>query len=166
MRHCLSWRRRERGAGATSVSTDRVRHQVRAERDLGPRHLTIAKGRPPWREDTGPERTRLPIARPRPRQATRRRSLYWRDRSLRFRVHDRLAPSPHIGSLLREIQRDPTAIFWGAGRSGRGGQHRRCEPVAALEYVTGREPILAVRLSSDWHVVPAETRCGTGLPLT
>jgi hypothetical protein len=40
-------------------------------------------------------------------------TLYWRDRNLRFHRYDQLPPSPSIGDLLTEIERDPTAIFWG-----------------------------------------------------
>jgi len=39
--------------------------------------------------------------------------LYWRDRNLRFHRYDQLEPSPDIDDLLTEIDRDPTAIFWG-----------------------------------------------------
>ena len=38
---------------------------------------------------------------------------HWRDRNLRFHLYDQLEPSPDIGDLLDEIDRDPTAIFWG-----------------------------------------------------
>ena len=60
-----------------------------------------------------PEWTRFPIARLRYTQATRTWTLYWRDRHLRFHRYDQLQPSPHIDDLLPEIDRDPTAIFWG-----------------------------------------------------
>ena len=36
-----------------------------------------------------------------------------RDRTLRFHRYDQIEPSPQIDDLLREIGRDPTAIFWG-----------------------------------------------------
>jgi hypothetical protein len=36
-----------------------------------------------------------------PRQTTRR-----------FHLHDQPGPSPHIGDLLREFDRDPMAVFW------------------------------------------------------
>ena len=45
--------------------------------------------------------------------ASRTWPLYWRDRHLRFHLYDELEPSPGIGGLLREIDRDPVAIFWG-----------------------------------------------------
>ena len=92
---------------------DHARDQVRVECDIGPRHLTIVECRPPWRQGTGPEWTRFPIARLRYTQATRTWTLYWRDRNLRFHLYDQLEPSPDIGDLLREIDRDPIAIFRG-----------------------------------------------------
>jgi len=90
-----------------------IRDQVRVECDISTRHLTIVECRPPWHEDTGPEWTRFPIARLRYTQATRTWTLYWRDRHLRFHRYDQLQPSPRIDDLLTEIDRDPTAIFWG-----------------------------------------------------
>ena len=92
---------------------EHARDQVRIECDAGPRHLTIVECRPPWREGTGPEWTRFPIARPCYTQATRTWSLYRRDRNLRFHLYNQLPPSPRVDDLLHEIDRDPTAIFWG-----------------------------------------------------
>jgi Protein of unknown function (DUF3024) len=90
-----------------------LRDQVRVECDTGAGHLTIVECRPPWRKDMGPEWTRFPIARLRYTKATKRWSLYWCGRNLRFHRYDQLPPSPHIDHLLQEIDRDPTAIFWG-----------------------------------------------------
>ncbi len=90
-----------------------VRDQVRVECDVGPGHLTILECRPPWREGKDPEWTRFPIARLRYTKASKTWSLYWRDRNLRFHQYDRLAPSPRIDDMLTELERDPTAIFWG-----------------------------------------------------
>jgi Protein of unknown function (DUF3024) len=39
--------------------------------------------------------------------------LYWRDRHVRFHLDDQLEPSPDVGDLLRGIDRDLIAIFWG-----------------------------------------------------
>ena len=60
-----------------------------------------------------PEWTRFPIARLRYGKGSRNWALYWRDRNLRFHVYDRVAPSSRVEELLREIARDPIAIFWG-----------------------------------------------------
>ena len=90
-----------------------MRAELRVEADVAERHLTIVECRPPWRADLGPGWTRFPIARLRYTQATRLWSLYWRDRNLKFHKYDRLPPSASIEDLLAEVDRDPTAIFWG-----------------------------------------------------
>jgi len=92
---------------------EHLRDQARVECDAGPGDLTIVEYRPPWRNDMGAEWTRFPIARLRYTKAAKRWSLYWRDRNLRFHRYDQLPPSPHIDDLLQEIDRDPTATFWG-----------------------------------------------------
>jgi len=40
-------------------------------------------------------------------------TLYWRDRNQRWHKYDLIAPSPDILTLLDEVDRDPTCIFWG-----------------------------------------------------
>jgi len=90
-----------------------LRNEIRVECEATPRHLTIVESRPPWREDIDEGRTRFPIARLRYTKAAKRWCLYWRDRHLRFHLYDRLAPSPRAEDLLEELDRDPTAIFWG-----------------------------------------------------
>lgn len=92
---------------------EHVRDQVRFEMDVAGRSLTILECRPPWRGDFGPEWTRFPIARLRYTKARNEWSLYWRDRNLRFHEYDLIRPSRHVDLLLAEIDRDPTAIFWG-----------------------------------------------------
>jgi Protein of unknown function (DUF3024) len=87
--------------------------RVRVEGDVGPRHRTIVEYRPPWRQGAGSEWTRFPVAPAPLRPAIMTWPLYWRDRHLRFHLYDELEPSPDIGGLLREIDCDPIAIFWG-----------------------------------------------------
>ena len=90
-----------------------LRDEIRVECDVAPRYLTIVECRPPWRQDRGEAWSRFPIARLCYTNTVKHWSLYWRDRRLRFHLYDRLAPSPRIEDLLQEIDRDPTAIFWG-----------------------------------------------------
>jgi len=92
---------------------EHARHQVRVECEIAPRHLTIVERRAPWRPGFGQEWTSFPIARLRYTATTKSWTLYWRDRSLRFHVYHRLAPSPSVDAPLAEIERDPTCIFWG-----------------------------------------------------
>ncbi|AXH98062.1 DUF3024 domain-containing protein [Ornithinimicrobium avium] len=75
--------------------------------------MTIVERRAPWREDFGPEWTSLPIARLRYTAKDKAWTLYWRDRNLRFHLYDRVGSARTIESLLDEIDRDPTHIFWG-----------------------------------------------------
>ena len=58
-------------------------------------------------------RSRFPIARLRYTKATGVWSLYWRDRNLRFHAYDLVSPTASVEDLLAEVDRDPTAIFWG-----------------------------------------------------
>ncbi|MEU2634709.1 DUF3024 domain-containing protein [Micromonospora fulviviridis] len=69
--------------------------------------------RPPWRSDTGPAWTSLPVGRLRYTRATGTWMLYWRDRNHRFHRYDPTPPSADIAVLLAELDRDPTGIFWG-----------------------------------------------------
>jgi hypothetical protein len=39
--------------------------------------------------------------------------LYWRDRNRRFHLYDLVSPTASVEELLAEVDRDPTAIFWG-----------------------------------------------------
>jgi hypothetical protein len=92
---------------------EHVRDEVRIEVDVAERHLTIVECRAPWRADMGAEWTRFPIARLRYTKATGVWSLYWRDRNLRFHAYDLVSSTASIEDLLAEVDRDPTAIFWG-----------------------------------------------------
>lgn len=90
-----------------------AREQVRYELDIASTSLTVVECRPPWREDYGPEWTRLPVARLQYVRARREWSLYWRDRHSKFHLYDRVAATPSIQDLLDEVTEDPTCIFWG-----------------------------------------------------
>jgi uncharacterized protein with HEPN domain len=90
---------------------DHLRDQVRVEVDVDARHLTLFECRPPW--DGQGDWTRLPVARLRFTKATGLWTLYWRDRNERFHLYDRIGASENLQVVLEEIDRDPTAIFWG-----------------------------------------------------
>ena len=81
--------------------------------DVAERHLTIVECRPPWQTDLGTGWTRFPVARPRFTRTTRLWSLYWRDHNLKFHAYEPEPASASIEDLLTEIDRDPTALFWG-----------------------------------------------------
>jgi hypothetical protein len=90
-----------------------ARHQVRLETETTDRAVTVVERRTPWREDFGPEWSRLPIARLRYTKTRARWTPYWRDRNLKFHRYERIEPTADVTKLLAEIDRDPTGIFWG-----------------------------------------------------
>ncbi|WP_442929573.1 DUF3024 domain-containing protein [Micromonospora sp. WMMC250] len=92
---------------------ERVRDQVRIVCEEAARHLTIVECRALWHDDSESEGTRLPVARLGYTRTTGTWTRYYRDRSLRFRRYDLMPPTANVGELLDEIDRDPTAIFWG-----------------------------------------------------
>jgi hypothetical protein len=75
--------------------------------------VTIVECRPLWRAGPDEEWTRFPIARLRYTKSTGLWSLYWRDQNQRFHEYDRVPATVSIEDLLTEIDRDPTALFWG-----------------------------------------------------
>lgn len=75
--------------------------------------MTLIERRAPWRPEFGPEWTRSPVARLRWSVRSRDWTLFWRDRNLRWHRYDYAAPTSDIATLLDEIDRDPTGIFWG-----------------------------------------------------
>jgi hypothetical protein len=90
-----------------------ARHQVRLEIETNAQAVTVVERRAPWREDFGPQWSRLPIARLRYTKSRGHWTLYWRDRNLKFHRYDLLEPTTNVTELLAEIDRDPTGIFWG-----------------------------------------------------
>ena len=87
--------------------------QVRLEADISPTAVTVVECRAPWREDYGPDWTRRGIARLRYVAKHRHWTLYWSDRNQRWHHYDLIAPSRDVLTLLDELDRDPTCIFWG-----------------------------------------------------
>ena len=101
---------------------EHARHQVRVECEVNGSYLTIVECRAPWRDDFGPDWTRLPVARLRYTKASRTWTLYRRDRNLRFHRYDRINPSENVSTLIDEIDREgrvglpvgPTAVMFAA----------------------------------------------------
>ncbi len=87
--------------------------QVRVEAVVDHGAVTIVERRPPWREDFGPEWTELGIARLRWTATRGEWTLYWRDSNAKWHRYDLIEPNSDVMALLDEVDRDPTAIFWG-----------------------------------------------------
>jgi hypothetical protein len=92
---------------------DDARDEVRVELEEGRQAVTIMECRLPWREDFGPEWTRLPIARLRYVRSTRLWTLYYHRHTGRWERYPLLTSTRRIDELLGEIDRDPICIFWG-----------------------------------------------------
>lgn len=89
-----------------------VRDEIRYELDLADRSATLVECRPPW-DGVGETWTRWPIARFRYTSSRSEWALYWRDRNLKFHLYDLVPATRHLDTLLAEVDRDPTAIFFG-----------------------------------------------------
>jgi death on curing protein len=88
-------------------SPDHIRDQVRIEATVRGRTVTILQHElfiDDWLD--------LMVARLKYDPEARNWSLYWPDRNSRFHRYEDLAPGS-VDTLLDEIERDPTGIFWG-----------------------------------------------------
>ncbi|MGH2555838.1 MAG: DUF3024 domain-containing protein [Actinomycetota bacterium] len=90
-----------------------AREEVRLEYPIRGGSITIVERRPPWRAEFGPDWTSLKIAQLRYDAAAKAWTLWWADRNERWDRYWDMDPTPDIDELLREIDEDPTGIFWG-----------------------------------------------------
>jgi Protein of unknown function (DUF3024) len=68
---------------------------------------------PPWREDFGPDWTRKRVCTFDWDATTRLWALYARDRNGRRLEYPFIEPVRDLALLIRELDKDPTCIFWG-----------------------------------------------------
>jgi hypothetical protein len=90
-----------------------IGNEVRVECDIAPRHLTICECWPPGREDSRPDWTRFPIARPHYTRTTGLWTVYWPDHNLKYHRYQPLDPSPRIQDLLDYFDTRADPIFLG-----------------------------------------------------
>lgn len=89
-----------------------LRDEIRLELTVRGDAITIVERRPPWRAEFGPEWSSMKIAQLRFDAASRTWTLWWADRNGRWDRYWDVDATPDIDELLREINEDPTAIFW------------------------------------------------------
>lgn len=89
------------------------RNELRADFVVRGDAVTIRERRAPWHEEYGPEWSVSPVAQMRFDQTTRLWTLYWADRNSRWHRYEDAQPSKEVERLLREIDVDPSGIFWG-----------------------------------------------------
>jgi Protein of unknown function (DUF3024) len=83
----------------------RVVHKVRGK------SVTIFESRPPW-DGRGAEWIDVPVAQLRYSPETTKWSLHWADRNSRWHPYEFIRPGS-VTSLLEEVEKDTTCIFWG-----------------------------------------------------
>lgn len=109
------------------------REHVRVEVEQERQAVNIVERRPPWREDYGPEWSRLPVARLRYVASKRLWTLYYHRHTGRWERYPLLGPSRRLADL-GELAEDLICVFWGLTVPARCGDHpcRRdfCLPAA------------------------------------
>ena len=88
-----------------------VQHKIRLHHTIRGNTVTLFEIRPGF--DNSAVWVKSPIARFRFDSATGFWSLYWHDRNRRWRRYEDLAATRNLESLISEVDRDPTSIFWG-----------------------------------------------------
>ena len=88
-----------------------VRAEVRLEFQIKGERVTLVERRPPFRRKG--EWTTQAVAQFRRDQDTRHWVLYCADRNSRWHKYEGVRASKTLTPLLAEVDRNPTAIFWG-----------------------------------------------------
>jgi hypothetical protein len=92
---------------------DAVRDRARIECEVAGRDVTIVERHPPRSPEAGPDWTRSPVARLRYLKSRGVWRLYWIGGDESWQEYPDLPFSHSVDELLDEIERDPTALFWG-----------------------------------------------------
>jgi Protein of unknown function (DUF3024) len=89
----------------------RVRDKVRVEMKARGRSVTIFECRPPWHPNLT-DWSKVSVAQLRYDPASHLWTLYCADRNSRWHLYFDTDPGT-VDELLKEIEADPTGIFWG-----------------------------------------------------
>jgi hypothetical protein len=87
--------------------------KLRIEYKVRGNTITIHECRPPWRKEIGPDWTRMRICTFEWDPTTRLWTLHARDRNDRRLEYPFIEPAPDLAPLIRDLDSDPTGIFWG-----------------------------------------------------
>ena len=102
----------EVGRYCDSRVPEELQDQLRVEFHTRGNAITICETRPPW-SDEDPDRSWTHGKIAQLRYANGDWVLYWSDRNGKWHVYDLIEPSPTVGSLIAEVEKDPVSIFWG-----------------------------------------------------
>jgi hypothetical protein len=89
---------------------EHARYHIRMSFEIRGNAITIVEERPHWQNPS--QWIKSSIAQLRYDQEVRRWSLFCRDRNSRWHNY-RVKPAKDIRVLLKEVDADPTGIFWG-----------------------------------------------------
>ena len=90
-----------------------ISDQLRVEAVIAGNAVTIVERRPPLGEDFGPDWSSVGVARLRYSAKAGTWTLYSADSNGRWHQYEFLGPASDVHAVLREVDRDPTGIFWG-----------------------------------------------------
>ena len=88
-----------------------VEHQTRLGHAIRGNSVTLLEIRPDF--DDPAAWVKFPIARFRFNTRSGLWSLYWHDRNRRWQRYENMTATRNFETLLTEVDRDPTSIFWG-----------------------------------------------------
>ena len=88
-----------------------IRGQLRLGFRISGNKVTLFETRPRFKHPT--EWGELAVAQFRYNQSRWEWALYWRDQHERWHLYERKRPAKRLETLLKEVDRDPTGIFWG-----------------------------------------------------
>jgi hypothetical protein len=110
-----------------------VREHVRVELERERQAVTIVERRPPWREDYGPEWSRLPIARLRYVASKRLWTLYYHRHTGRWERYPLLGPSRRLADRSASLPRIRSACSGADSPLQRNRIARSPRPLLPLE---------------------------------
>lgn len=88
-----------------------VRDQLQITYKIIKNEVWIYEKRPIWNNPS--QWQEIPVAKAQFTLKTKLWTLYWQDRNLRWHIYDRIEPSKQLEDIIKEIDNDPTGIFWG-----------------------------------------------------
>jgi hypothetical protein len=88
-----------------------IRDKIKMNYAIKGSKTTIFEERPRWNGE-GPW-TKMAIAQIRYNEEKQNWTIYWRDRNEKWHLYSEINPRKQIEEIIKEIDADPTGIFWG-----------------------------------------------------
>lgn len=88
-----------------------VRDQIKLDFKFRGNTVTLIEIRPVWNDST--RHTQSPVAQIRFNIISKKWELYCCDRNSKWHFYSEFKPTANLDLLIKEIDRDPTGIFWG-----------------------------------------------------